>query len=385
MSKIAYITNAGQYSGVGHRAHTIQSLLTASYGSKIQPTQFHLDGLERTLLRDGTQLAELSAWPGQLNAKSIQWVRLGQRLKQYVRAQSDEGYGLFHFTNQTLSFLARQLRPSVVTVHDIIELTDPQDKQAYMINRYLYRGIPYADHIICVSDYTKRAVQDRYDIPDEHLSVIYNGAGDAFQPIPDFKNTVGYQRLRKQLGLSESDGPIVLYVGSDHARKNVVTAIRAFKEIQIAFPDAVFVKVGAAGISAGRKQLLRTIEELHLQDAVRIIDTSLSDEELNEFYNLADVFVFPSTHEGFGLPPLQAMAAGTPVVCSNATSLPEVVGSAALTHDPKDIQALADHVLRILKSEKSADDLRAQGLERAKLFSWEKAVNEEFEVYRRLI
>lgn len=385
MSKIAYITNASQYSGVGHRAHAIASIISTRYMEKVQPVDIHMDGERRTLSVADEELLELSEWPSMLNAKSIQWVRLGKRLTTWLAGEEAPSFGLYHFTNQSLSFLAKKLSPSVVTVHDLIEITDPQDKQAQLLNRYLYSGIPHADQIICVSEYTKRAVQEHYNIPDEKISVIHNGVSDVFHPIEDFRNTIGYQRLRKQLELNNEAGPIVLYVGSDHPRKNVGTAIKAFARIRETFPNAVFIKVGAAGIAAGREELLTLIDTLKLREAVRFINTPLTDVELNEYFNLADVFVFPSTHEGFGLPPLQAMAAGTPVVCSNATSLPEVVGSAALTHEPLDVAAMTDHLQRVLQDTNVASQLRAQGLERATLFSWDKAAEQELKVYMRLI
>ncbi|MEX0650103.1 MAG: glycosyltransferase family 1 protein [Candidatus Andersenbacteria bacterium] len=385
MSRIAYITNGSSYSGVGHRAHAIVSILKEQYAAEVQPSEFRLDGQTRSLAVDGQQLFEFSSWPGLLNAKSVQWVRLGTRLVQYVRDKNSPDFGLYHLTNQTLSFLAGKLSPSVVTVHDIIELLDPQDKQAYLINRYLYSGIARANQIICVSDYTKKAVQDRYDIPDERITVIYNGVGREFFPIENFSNTVGYQQLRKRLQLETQAGPIILYVGSDHVRKNLVTAVEAFSRIRKAFPNAVFVKVGAPGIASGRELLLRTIDRLQLREAIRIINSPLSNQELNEFFNLADMFVFPSTHEGFGLPPLQAMAAGTPVICSNTTSLPEVVGSAALTHDPLDVAVLSEHMQHVLQDSKLVDELRSQGLVRAKMFSWDTAAKQELEVYKRLI
>jgi glycosyltransferase involved in cell wall biosynthesis len=353
-------------------------------------TRWHIDGEAGQLLRDNERQAQIRPWPGVLGSKSVNWIRLGRALARQesgIENKESRHIGgqarIFHITNQTLSFLAKQLHPSVVTVHDIIELLEPQDKKAYWLNRYLYSGIASADQLICVSNYTKKTVQEQLGIPDEKITVIHNGVGPEFHPIPDFPQTIAYQELRHSLKLP-AETHVVLYVGSDHPRKNVVTALRAFVKArsQVSEP-LIFLKVGAAGLPAGRAALLEEIDRAHVRDAVRFVD-AVSTQRLNELYNLADVLIFPSRHEGFGLPALQAMAAGTPIITSNATSLPEVVGEAAFTHDPDDVDAFAGSLVRLLTDPALSESLAAKGRTQAVRFSWDAAAAATEQVYQKL-
>lgn len=396
---VQYITNAPAQSGVGHQAQEIERRLKAS--GQVDLMRLHIDGESGKLLRDGQETGSIRPWPGVLGSKSVNWVRLGHKLVRQIShplptptpSDSPSGRGrtarqgekIWHLTNQTLSFLAKKLQPAVVTVHDIIELLEPQDKKAYWLNRYLYSGIPAASHIIAVSEYTKKTVQEYFDIPDEKITVVHNGVGSEFHPIENFEQTVAYHDLRHELKLPDT-AQVVLYVGSDHPRKNVVAAVRAFakaREALGATHELAFIKVGAAGLPAGRAELLEEIDELKIRESVRILD-SVSPTRLNELYNLAAVFIYPSRFEGFGLPPLQAMAAGTPVITSNTTSLPEVVGDAALTHGPDDVDGFAASMVAILSDQILAEGLRQKGFARAGLFSWDIAAQKVLGVYQSL-
>lgn len=378
MSSIAYLTNTSKFSGVGQRAFNIKQRLTSAAVGEIE--EYQLDGQVGTLQRAGQIVDRVKPWPGALSSKSVNWVRLGRRL---ARASNNEDYSLWHLTNQTMSWLAKSLEPSLVTVHDIIEVLEPQDKRASWLNRYLYSGITSATRVICVSNYTKQTVLDHYDIAEDRLTVIHNGVGPEYHPIPSFSETVAYQTLQHELRLPPA-AKVVLYVGSDHPRKNVVTAVRAFAALAKQLPGpAVFIKVGEAGISAGREALLAEIARLKLRDQVRFTGF-VETERLNELLNLAQVLIFPSRFEGFGLPPLAAMAAGTPVITSKATSLPEVVGQAGLMHEPTDVQGFSQSMLSVLTDEEQASSLRQAGLARAKEFSWEKAAEQVSKIYQEL-
>jgi glycosyltransferase involved in cell wall biosynthesis len=231
-----------------------------------------------------------------------------------------------------------------------------------------------------VSEYTKQTVQDYLGIPDEKITVIHNGVSPEFHSIPDFAHTIGAQTLRSELKISP-ETRIILYVGSDHPRKNVITAVRAFAKAQktVAKP-LIFLKVGVPGLPAGREALLAEIERLNIRDSVRFLE-SVTIERLNELYNLASAFIYPSRYEGFGLPVLEAMAAGTPVVTTNTTALPEIAGSAAVMHDPDDVDAFADSLTRILTEDTLAATLKQLGLARAREFSWETAAEKTHHVY----
>lgn len=391
MKRIAYITNASPLSGVGNRAshiaHTIRGM-----ASDISLADFRIDGAKGQLSQGNTVIRSVKKWPAVLGSKSINWWRLGRQLTKHLRHLDTPSFDMYHATNQSLSWLAHSLSPAIVTVHDLIEILEPQDTMAALVNQFLYSGITKASHIIAVSEYTKQTLLAAYDISSEHITVIPNGVDATFHPIPDFRASIGYRELLRALRLPAKAGPIVLYVGSDHPRKNLTTLITAFAKLLQAEPSAVLIKVGAPGRPQGRKQFLENIDAAGIRHCVTFVNKVGSEAGLNEFYNLADIVVFPSRFEGFGLPPLQAMAAGTPVVCSNATSLPEVVGDngkygeqAALVCDPDDIDCFAKSIKKAVSDASTAANLRRQGIERAKQFSWKKAANAELAVYRQLL
>lgn len=373
MIKVAYLTNSSARSGVGSQAEELKQKLLAN--SSVHLRNFHMDG--NKLLGDGEVLKHIKPWPGLLGSKSVNWIRLGKALPSYIHEEE-----LVHATNQTLSFI-KVNKPMVVTIHDLIELLEPQNRRGYLINKYLYSGIERAGRLIAVSEYTKQTIIDYYGLSGEKIDVIYNGVNpELFHPIENFNQTVGYQTLRQDLRLGDRQ-PVILYVGSDHPRKNLPGTLRAFKKLKKQQPQAIFLKVGQPGLLSGRATTLAEVDRLKLKDSVRFIN-SVSDKRLNELYNLADVFVFLSEFEGFGLPPLQAMAVGLPVVCSNSTSLPEVVGRAALTHESNDIEGITQSLLQVTQDLQLKQKLKQAGLEQAQKFSWQQAAQATFDTYRKV-
>lgn len=384
--RVAYLTNALPTSGVGHYAASIMHAVRET-APDFAATEFMLDGEERTLSENGHEMVRLTMWPWVLQAKSITWVRLGNKWR---KATSQQHFDIYHALNQTLSFLVKDRHHSVITVHDIIELLEPQAKAASLLNRYLYSGISRADHLIAISRFTAQTLREYYGVPEDRISVIYNGVGKEFHPIPNFPMTIACQMLRHEFKIP-IDKRVILHVGSDHPRKNVITAVRAFATMQHKLPQTVFIKVGTPGIAAGRSTLLEEIDRLGIREHIRFVG-SVSGERLNELYNLAAVLLYPSRLEGFGLPPLEAMASGTPVITTNAMSLPEIVGDnrrfgaqAALVRDPDDIDGFAADIVRVLEDGQLAFSLRQRGLERAQRFSWIEAARNVATVYRRLM
>ncbi|MAF80509.1 hypothetical protein CL628_00685 [bacterium] len=365
MLKVAYITNSGPKSGVGVRALEILKQLRAL--DDVAVTVFHLDGERGVAFRGGEEIFRVGSMPGILGSKTINWIRLGRRLSRFV-----DDFDVVHATNQTLSFISTS-KPLVVTVHDIIELLEPQSGLSGWAARYLYSGLVGASQLIAVSQYTADTVTQKLGVPVERIALSPNATGTAFAPIPEFTTSLGYQTLRQELRLKPDD-QVVLYVGSDHPRKNVVTALSTFAAVQHDIPNTVFVKVGRAGLLAGREETLAEIDRLGIRDAARVLD-AVSTQRLNELYNLADVLLYPSLFEGFGLPPLQAMAAGTAVVTSNATSLPEVVGEAARVCAPTDTDCLTKAVAEILGNPQLRSDMAQAGIKQAGGFSWETSAN----------
>ena len=267
---------------------------------------------------------------------------------------------------------------SVVTIHDCIHLMFPQ----YLPNRAAYayakasmwNAAKRSDRVLTVSEASKRDILHFFNVPPEKIVVVYNAIDERFWVVPKEEDTA---RVRERYQL---DHGFVLYVGNIKPHKNLVRLIEAFDQLR---QDGSFseLKLLIIGDEISRLPALRRAVHSHkLHKQVRFLGY-LPDETLAILYRLAAVFVFPSLYEGFGLPPLEAMASGTPVVTSNVSSLPEVAGDAAVLVDPYHPEAIADGIERVLSDERLRRDLRARGLVRARQFSWETSVARVREIY----
>lgn len=370
--RIALLSNADRNSGVGSRAYQIASHIEEQDDFSLIPVM--LDGRNTVMEIDGKETKHIVPLPSIFGSKSVSWVRLARHLPKF---------DLYDISNQTLSFIAKKRHPSIVTVHDIIELTDPQDARASLLNRYLMSGITSADRVVTVSEYTKRAVHEYFHIPESAITVIPNGVADEYKVLPGFSSSIAYQELLQDFRITNRH-PIIMSVGSEHPRKNMATILKVIAALKSKHPNILLLKIGEPGILEGRRKTLEMIDTLGLQKNVQLVG-SISSERINELYNIADVLLFPSKAEGFGMPPLEAMAAGCPVVCSNATSLPEVVGDAALMHVPSDIEAFVSSISHIISNQAFREALIEKGLARAQEFSWEAAGRAMLGVYRTLL
>jgi glycosyltransferase involved in cell wall biosynthesis len=371
MEKVAYITNAPPFSGMGKPTREIYSRLDKD---RFDMDFFYLDGTKNELVKNNEMFSSISSLPKPFAAKPISWWRLAKSLPK-------KDYDLWHITNQTLSFIPR--KDFLLTVYDLIELLDPQEKFGKYAAKFLYKGIPKAKHIICISEYTKKTLRESYGIADEKISVIPLGVNDTFIFNRDAKSSVGYFEFLRQYEIP-AGAKIILYVGSDHPRKNLNGLAEIFAEVIKTVPNCFLVKVGDAGVRAGREQFLKKLDDLGVRKFVKFTG-AISDEKLQMIYSLADVFVFPSFYEGFGVPPLEAMACGCPVVCSNATSLPEVMGDVGILLDPNDITEFAKSIIEILNNVELAEELRSGGLKHVKMFSWEDIVAKTEAIYERML
>ncbi len=268
--------------------------------------------------------------------------------------------------------------PSVITVHDLAFLKYPQLLTRASARYYgqVEIAASRADHIIAVSQSTKRDTVQLLGVPEEKITVIYEAAHPLFTPIA---NTDALARTRAKYNLPQD---YALFVSTIEPRKNLPTLLRAFADLRKRYKEPVTL-----AIAGNRGWLVEevdaVVEELNLGDAVRFLG-GIPNEELVYLYNAAKVFVMPSIYEGFGLPPLEAMACGTPVIASNVSSLPEVVGDAALLFDPESAEELCVAMQRVLTDEPLRREMRAKGLKRAQVFSWERAARETMEVYRKV-
>jgi glycosyltransferase involved in cell wall biosynthesis len=227
-----------------------------------------------------------------------------------------------------------------------------------------------------VSEASKRDILHLFNVPPEKIVVVYNAIDSHFSVTPS-DEAVARVRERYQL-----DHQFILYVGNIKPHKNLVRLIEAFDRLRRGGLEDLKLLIIGDQISK-LPALRRAVHRHKLHKQVRFLGY-LSDDQLAILYRLASAFVFPSLYEGFGLPPLEAMASGTPVVTSNVSSLPEVVGDAAVLVNPYDVDAIVDGVRRVLTDPALAADMRRKGIERAREFSWERSVAKTWAVYQTI-
>lgn len=267
--------------------------------------------------------------------------------------------------------------PVVVTIHDLIPLKHPE-WEAFPARIYWHLHIPIAvrrsDFIITISDHARKEICDEYSLPAEKISVVMNGF-DSTMLEPRIKS-LGDEILNKY-GISRG---YMLYVGTIQPRKNLITLIEAYSRLKREVDNVCKLVI------AGRKgwlynELFERISTLGLKGDV-VFTGFVSDEELPYIYDGASLFLYLSLSEGFGIPPLEAMACGVPVIASNRAAIPEVVGDAGIVVDPEDIGEVVCAMRRVLEDQKLAKEMSKNGRVRAGLFSWERAAGETLEIFR---
>lgn len=269
---------------------------------------------------------------------------------------------------------------TLLTVHDLSFVRYPQTVDPHL-HRYLNVAVPRsvrrADHILADSQNTARDLIELWSVPPEKVSVLYSGVEFHFRPVTDEAELA---RVRKRYGLPQH---FILSVGTLQPRKNYERLIQAFSQLRATTEDRPYHLVVAGGKGWLYESIFDYVRELGLEEEV-LFAGFVADEDLPALYNLADLFAFPSLYEGFGLPALEAMACGTPVVCSDASSLPEVAGDAALLVDPLDVEGWVEAMERALREEELRRELVARGLAQARRFTWERAAGELLEICRAI-
>ena len=292
---------------------------------------------------------------------------------------------VLHLPTQHLGRYAHALRhPYVVTVHDLIRhcdmrasrgrpaLMNPPSARDRLYLRLDYAAVRRARAVIAVSHSTKRDLVQHLGLAEDKVFVVYEGIDHS---------------LLRPVEHRVVDGPYVLFVGSEHPRKNFIGLLEAFRALRRdpRHRALKLVKIGSPGgpEAAFRARTLAAVRELGLERNVALIGR-VEEAELPAYYSGADCLVLPSLAEGFGLPPLEAMACGCPVIVSEGGSLAEVAGGAALLIDPRDPASLVGGLRELLGDPCLRRELRERGLERAREFSWERAASETVEVYERV-
>ena len=277
--------------------------------------------------------------------------------------------------------------PYVITVHDLLDYmyrarTNNGMRRAihtYMTKRMMHR----AARIFAVSKFTKRDVARYFDIEPGKIEVVYNALDESFQRGHSSREEQEMVRGRYQV-----DSPFLLYTGRISPHKNVARIIEAFSALKASlakealYPDLKLIVIGDE--VSKNPDIRRAVVRSGMQHDVRFLGYVPIDV-LRIFFDMAKVFVFPSLYEGFGLPPLEAMAHGTPVVASNTSALPEVVGNAALLVNPENVFEISRALHRMLTDQPLRDRLKAAGIEQAKRFSWDTSVRRMIAVYEEVV
>jgi glycosyltransferase involved in cell wall biosynthesis len=267
----------------------------------------------------------------------------------------------------------------VVTVYDLAFLEHPETavpSLAAYLNKVVPEAVAAADVVAAISYATKQALITHYKAPPEKITVIPCGVGPQFQCITD------QTRLEETRRKFELQHPFIFSVGTLEPRKNHLGLIKAFYEAQKSRKGPAMLAI-AGGKGWMYEETQRLIAELKLENKVRFLGR-VSESELITLYSLADIFAFPSFFEGFGIPPLEAMACGTPVITSNTSSLPEVAGDAALLVDPHDIHAIAQAITEVMENETLQEDLRQKGYAQVQRYTWSQAASKMLSVYQQL-
>jgi glycosyltransferase involved in cell wall biosynthesis len=275
--------------------------------------------------------------------------------------------------------------PYVMTVHDMIEhMSRGREWGGFARSLYFQmtkRVLKNAARIFAVSNFTKSEIERLFDISSERIEVVYNAIDERF--LHGHATGAELEMIAKRYQVTY---PFLLYAGRTSPHKNVVRIIEAFSALKTelareqVFPDLKLIIIGDD--LSSNLDLRRTVVRSDVQNDVRFLGF-VPIEVLRIFYDAAKIFVFPSLYEGFGLPPLEAMAHGTPVVTSNVSSLPEVVGNAAVLVNPENVFEIMRALYRVLTDQALRDRMKERSYQQAAKFSWEKSVRRILEVYRQ--
>jgi glycosyltransferase involved in cell wall biosynthesis len=362
-----------QRAGIARYALTLTRTLVREYGDQKQFGLFYNGD------RGGVPLPDLAHLP----KRTVRWsykpwrmaVWLGQRLGlSFDRLMPDAE--LFHATEHLLMPLHRAR--TVLTVHDLIYRLFPayhRHLNYWFLNMAMPLFVRRADALITPSESSKRDLVREYDVPPEKVTVVYEAASPRFQPVPDAQ----VEATRARYGLPEH---YILALGTIEPRKNLYRLVDALSLLRKTVPELCLVIVGGTGWLY--QDFFQNLEKLEDPKAV-LMAGYVPDADLPSLITGAAAMVLASLYEGFGLPILEAMACGTPVVCSNTSSMPELGGTAAQYFDPQDVHDMVKAISAVLADSDLRQEMRQRGLAQAALFSRERAAQETMAVYDRLL
>ncbi|MCA9927367.1 MAG: glycosyltransferase family 4 protein [Anaerolineales bacterium] len=305
--------------------------------------------------------------------------RLWYRLRLPLPVQWMTGtLDLFHSPDFVLPPVANHI-PTLVTVHDLSFLHYPDTFPVKLVT-YLNQVVPWsierATHILADSQATKADLVDLWHVPAEKITVLYCGVNERFRPVTDEERITAVSRKYKI-----DDQPYILSVGTVQPRKNYRMLIRAFAQMADRFPHNLVISGGKGWLY---DEMVAEVEKLGVNGRVRFIGF-VDDEDLPTLYSGASLFVFPSLYEGFGLPLLEAMACGVPLITSNASSLPEVVGETAVQLSPLRPELWTEAMSHLLEDAGARTRIVADGFRQERRFSWTGAARQLLGIYMNLL
>lgn len=292
-----------------------------------------------------------------------------------------EDIDLYHVPQNGIGLPEEKTCPFVITLHDIIPYKMPETVGETYLEIFLKQMpsiIPRCDGIITVSNYSKKDIVEAFGFPEEKVFVTHLANEDIYIPL-DKKQCRDF--VKKNYFIEDD---FILYVGGFSPRKNIVGLIQAFSKLQSKGKDnkLKLVIVGKQGKSYSLYK--KTAEDLKVDDKV-IFPGFIPLEHMPIFYNACEVFVYPSLYEGFGLPPIEAMACGVPIIASNLTSIPEVVGDAGILINPYNVDELCNSMENVLQDETLRNNLIYKSLKRSNEFSWLKTAEDTLKAYDKIV
>jgi glycosyltransferase involved in cell wall biosynthesis len=311
---------------------------------------------------------------------SERWLyRLWYRLDLPIRVEWVTGkLDLFHSPDFVLPPVAHDI-PTLLTVHDLSFVHFPETFTPSLVNylnKIVPRSVSRSSHILADSEATRRDLLEMYQVPLDKITVLYSGVNKRFKPVNKERRL---QVVRDKYGVGRR--PYILSVGTLQPRKNYEMLIRAFRPVAAANPHNLVIAGGKGWLY---DRMIEEISRQGLEDRVQLVGF-VDDEDLPALYSDASLFAYPSLYEGFGLPLLEAMACGVPVLNSNASCLPEVAGAATKQLPPNDQQTWSVAMMSLLSNAEERSRMVAAGFLQARRFTWERAAQQLSAIYDRLL
>jgi glycosyltransferase involved in cell wall biosynthesis len=354
-----------RYGGISRYFHEIAGRIPLLEGDDVEIfAPFHVNEYIRTPDSLGSRGVKVSKVRGATLAIGLVDLALGQ-----VFIRPKRNVAIFHETYYSRKSYSPTSAKRVITVYDMIhERMAGAFAQTDKTSEVKRLAVARADHVICISESTRSDLVEIMDVPIEKTSVVYLGHS--------LTSAIAEPPTEPRVGR-----PYLLYVGARATYKNFENLLVAYSSSDALRRDFSLVCFGGGKFNARELSLMKSLGLR--SDAVVWLEGD--DSVLSNLYSSASAFVYPSLYEGFGIPPLEAMSHGCPVVCTNASSLPEVVGDAAELFDPRQPDDIRDAIERVVSSQERSNDLVSRGYLQIQQFSWQRCALETLNVYKRLL